>query len=214
MKLVIKTILGLFLIFGGLLFLSNFLEKKKTNEIIVISEKDKKITNDRIIKKANEIKNFINDKDKYNNEIVFLIDMKISSNKNRFFVYNLNKNEITIQGLVAHGSGSEKNKSNNGELFFSNENNSLCTSLGKYEIKNSYNGDFGKAYKLIGLDKTNSNAFLRNIVLHKYKSVPPNEQKREICLSYGCPMVNEVFFNKLEEIIDNSNKTILLYIYN
>ena len=67
--------------------------------------------------------------------------------------------------------------------------------------------------KLYGLDSTNNNALIRNIVLHKYDRVPYLEKDGNICNSYGCPMVNKNFFERLEKILDNSNKTILLEIY-
>lgn len=157
------------------------------------------------------IKKFVNSSSKYNTEIGFFIDMKIPSGKNRFFVYDLKNNKLLAKGLVGHGSGSETGIQ--GELQFSNVNNSLCTSLGKYAIGYSYKGSFGKAYKLYGLDKTNSNAFDRHVVLHHYSAVPLEEQVNEICNSYGCPMVNEHFFNAIEKIIDNSKKKIILTIY-
>lgn len=137
--------------------------------------------------------------------------MKIHSGKNRFFVYDLKSNAILDQGLVAHGSGSEI--ATKDELLFSNTPDSNCTSLGNYTIENSYFGKFGKAYKLIGLDKTNNNAFSRNIVLHKYSLMPYNEQNFRIINSLGCPMVNEKFYKRLEKIIDNSKSKIILKIY-
>ena len=136
--------------------------------------------------------------------------MKIHSGKNRFFVYDLIKKQVIDKGLVGHGSGSD---TGTGKLNFSNINNSRCTSLGKYSIGSSYKGQFGKAYKLHGLDASNDLAFERNIVLHKYEKVPYEEQENSICNSFGCPMVNEVFYNRLEKIIDNSEKEILLSIY-
>ena len=157
------------------------------------------------------IKDFLKKKPEYNSEIAFLVDMKIMSGKNRFFIYDLNKNEVVDQGLVAHGCGSETGKEN--QLKFSNTNNSLATSLGKYSIGESYQGQFGKAYKLYGLDTSNSNAFLRNIVLHKYTKMPYEEQESPVCNSYGCPMVNETYFKRIEKILDNSKKKILLEIY-
>ena len=39
-----------------------------------------------------------------NSGICFLVDMKISSGRNRFFVYDLQKDSIISVGLVAHGS--------------------------------------------------------------------------------------------------------------
>lgn len=158
-----------------------------------------------------EIVNLVNSSTKYNTEIGFFVDMSIPSSKNRFFIYNLKKNKIISKGLVSHGSGSETGIE--GKLKFSNIKNSLSSSLGKYTVGYTYKGTFGKAYKLYGLDKTNSNAFNRNIVLHQYASIPFQEQEDPICNSHGCPMVNERFFSEIEKAIDTSKKKIILSIY-
>ena len=158
-----------------------------------------------------EIRSFLGKTPKYNSDVVFFLDMKIESGKNRFFIYDLKHNKILHKGLVGHGFGSETGTY--GKLKFSNVKNSNCSSLGKYAIGGSYSGRFGKAYKLYGLDKTNSNAFDRNIVLHKYVDVPFEEQINPICNSLGCPMVNEKFFGVIEKKIDNSKKKIILVMY-
>lgn len=162
-------------------------------------------------KNVSEVREMIKSNSKYNTQVAFFINMKIYSGKYRFFVYDLKSNKIIDKGLVAHGSGSETEIKDS--LKFSNKVNSNCTSLGNYEIGNSYSGTFGKAYKLIGLDKTNNNAFARNIVLHKYDPMPFEEQQNPIVNSLGCPTVNKKFYEKLEKIIDNSNKIIILNIY-
>ncbi|MEZ0128954.1 putative sugar nucleotidyl transferase [Flavobacterium sp. LBUM151] len=77
----------------------------------------------------------------------------------------------------------------------------------------SYTGKFGKAYKLYGLDKTNNNAFKRDIVFHYYYDVPYNEKDGYICNSYGCPMVNKRYFQRIAKIIDASDSNILMRIY-
>jgi len=154
---------------------------------------------------------YLNQNQKYNQDVAFFIDMKILSGKNRFFVYDLKKDKIIDKGLVAHGSGSETGIE--GQLSFSNKPNSYQTSLGKYSIENSYKGQFGKANRLSGLDITNNNAKTRNIVLHKYDDVPYDEQDEPIANSLGCPMVNKMYFERIEKIIDNSKKNILLIIY-
>ena len=137
--------------------------------------------------------------------------MRIPSGKKRFFVYNLEKDSVEAAGLVAHGSGSYKGTS---ELFFSNKPNSNCTSLGKYKIGGSYNGKFGLAFKLYGLDNTNSNAFERFVVLHAHSCVPEEEvNPLPICESWGCPTVSPTFLTTLKEYIDSANKPILLWIY-
>ncbi|MES2575509.1 MAG: murein L,D-transpeptidase catalytic domain family protein [Bacteroidota bacterium] len=199
------------LIFIGAIFISfKFIDKVKTKnsaKILVLND----ASENRLQVQIKEVKKVIDANSKCNNEIAFFIDMKIPSGKNRFFVYDLKKEAIVDQGLVAHGSGSETGIQ--GKLKFSNTNNSLATSLGKYYIGSSYVGKFGKAYRLYGLDKTNSNAFDRAIVLHKYFDVPYEEQADYICNSYGCPMVNEKYFKRIESIIDNSKTNILLVIY-
>lgn len=165
----------------------------------------------RLTDHVSELKSILGTKGNYNTKIAFLVDMKIKSGKNRFFVYDLQNNQILDQGLVAHGSGSETGI--RGELKFSNIPNSNCTSLGRYSIEKSYTGIFGKAYRLNGLDESNSNALKRSVVLHKYSAVPYDEQEYYISNSHGCPMVNEVFFKRLEKIIDSSNSKIMLYVY-
>lgn len=162
-------------------------------------------------KQINEVKILIKSNSKYNRRFAFFIDMKVPSGKNRFFVYDLKTDKIIDKGLVAHGSGSETGIK--GKLKFSNIPNSLSTSIGKYYIGNSYQGKFGKAYKLYGLDQTNSNAFKRDIVFHYYYDVPYKEQNGYICNSYGCPMVNRKYFDRMSKIIDNSQSNILMSIY-
>ncbi|KQO21341.1 hypothetical protein ASF10_14595 [Flavobacterium sp. Leaf82] len=163
------------------------------------------------ISQINAVKKLVNSNSKYNNRIAFFIDMKIASGKNRFFVYDLKLNKIIDKGLVAHGSGSETKIK--GKLKFSNVPNSLSTSLGKYSIENHYTGKFGKAYKLYGLDTTNSNAFIRDIVFHYYFDVPYKEQDNYICNSYGCPMVNKRYFDRIAALIDHSKSNIVMSIY-
>jgi hypothetical protein len=171
----------------------------------------KKVIENRLSNHIKAINDFVNHSPEYNRYIAFFIDMRIHSGKNRFFVVDLSTKKVIDKGLVAHGSGSETGME--GELKFSNTNNSYCTSLGKYSIGKSYYGQFGKAYKLYGLDETNDNAFSRTIVLHKYETMPYEEQEQSICNSLGCPMVNERFYKRLEEIIDHSEKDIILEIY-
>ncbi|MEO6540104.1 MAG: murein L,D-transpeptidase catalytic domain-containing protein [Ferruginibacter sp.] len=147
----------------------------------------------------------------FNSRHCFLLDMRLPSGNNRFFVYNLDKDSVEIAGLVAHGSGVEDNIDT---PTFSNTPNSYCTSLGKYKIGNPYNGKFGLAYKLFGLDKTNSKAFDRFVVLHAHACVPNDEvAPLPICESWGCPTVSPAFLTQLKTYLDRSEEPILLWIY-
>lgn len=141
----------------------------------------------------------------------FLVDMSIHSGRSRFFVYDLETNRVIMAGLVSHGSC-------NGVFLdqakFSNAPGANCTSEGKYKIGEKYRGQYGKSYKLYGLESTNSNAYKRAIVLHAYSCIPDEEiYPRVTCNSSGCAGVSPAFFAKLSSIIDQSNKPIVLWIY-
>lgn len=147
----------------------------------------------------------------FNDAFCFLVDMRLPSGKNRFFVYDLHKDTVLLAGVVAHGCG---NRNFSPEPEFSNVNGSSCTALGRYRIGYPYKGQFGLAYKLYGLDSTNDQAFSRNIVLHSYGAVPEKETwPVPICNSRGCPMVSSGFLKMLQPLIDRSHKPVCLWIF-
>ena len=165
---------------------------------------------DRLKDKAVSLREFATNRG-YNKELCFLVDMSISSGKNRFFVYDMSKDSVLLEGLVAHGSCDKYFQLN---PAFSNTKECGCSSLGKYKIGNGYKGRFGLAYKLYGLDSSNSNAFVRNIVLHSYDCVPEQETDPvPICNSRGCPMISPGLLKQLTPIISQSKKTVLLWIF-
>jgi hypothetical protein len=159
--------------------------------------------------KAAAAKSFAQQKG-YNNTICFLVDMSLPSGQNRFFIYNLKKDTLQNSGLVTHG------RCNQYWLEGRKYGNTVgcgCTSLGRYKIGRSYNGRFGLAYKLYGLDKTNDKAFERFVVLHSHECVPETEVNDEICQSDGCPTVSPGFLQQLKPMIDKSEKPVLLWVY-
>lgn len=165
----------------------------------------------RLQNKASFAKQFVAQKG-FSNRYVFLIDMRLPSGKKRFFIYDLQKDSIIHAGLVAHGSC---NKRFLEAAQFSNEPQCGCSADGKYKVGEIYKGRFGKAFKLYGLDNTNNNAYQRYIVLHAYSCVPDEEvYPRPICNSLGCPMVSYQFLAMLTTIIEETEKPILLWIYN
>ncbi|UPQ76546.1 murein L,D-transpeptidase catalytic domain-containing protein [Chryseobacterium nepalense] len=162
------------------------------------------------VSRISEIKKFIKGKD-YNQDLAIFINFKIHSGKYRYFVYDLKNNKILQKAIVAHGDGSVVK--NSSALKFSNIDGSHQSSLGKYEIRESYSGKFGKAYRLDGLDDTNSNARSRAIVLHSYYYIPDRESSKPACLSFGCPMLSKKAFNETSKFINQSEKTIILYAF-
>lgn len=147
----------------------------------------------------------------FNTQFCFLIDMSLPSGSNRFFVYNLDKDSLADAGLVTHGRCNEDWLQGR---KFSNRVGGGCTSLGKYKVGTPYHGKFGLAYKLHGLDSTNSNAFKRFVVLHSHSCVPNGEvDPYPICQSDGCPTVSVAYLKKLAALIDGSKRPVLLYIF-
>ena len=147
---------------------------------------------------------------KMSNTYCILIDMALPSNKKRMYVYQLSNDSLLTKGLVAHGNC---NTSFLKEAEFSNTPECGCSALGKYKIGYKYNGQFGEAFKLYGLDSSNSNAFKRFIVLHSYSCVPNEETDYPICNSLGCPMVSPNFLTEIKTYIQLTNKPILLWMF-
>lgn len=144
-------------------------------------------------------------------QICFLIDMKRPSGKKRFFIYNLQSQAVLDAGLVAHGSCNTRFLRN---ASFSNVPGCGCSSVGKYKVGIRYKGQFGQAYKLHGLDSTNSNAFSRYVVLHAYDCVPDEEvHPLPICNSLGCPMLSYKFLEKVQGYVSQSKKPVLMWVF-
>jgi hypothetical protein len=191
---------------------STVIQHSKANSFAFTETRSKDNTETllRLYQRSLQARHFVNARG-FNSKHCFLLDMRLPSGSNRFFVYNLDKDSVEIAGLVAHGSGIGNNTDT---TTFSNTPNSYCTSLGRYKIGNSYNGKFGLAYKLYGLDKTNSKAFDRFVVLHAHACVPNDEvAPSTICESWGCPTVAPAFLTQLKTYLDRSEEPILLWIY-
>ena len=184
-------------------------EKLDFTELQSLISKEYEIPESRI----SELKTYLKGK-KYNQNTAVFIDFKIPSNKFRFFIYDLQNDKILEKGLVAHGSGSVINPEKSGtELTFSNVENSYQSSLGKFEIANSYVGNFGKSYRLKGLEKSNNLAMKRAIVIHSLSCVGDEEQENLLCLSLGCPMLSPKFLETVAKYIDASKNPIILYAF-
>ena len=165
---------------------------------------------ERVIRHADALKLYAKSNG-YDTEYAFIINMGMRSNTKRFFIVNLESMCVEKSGLVAHGKGDEKSYTGNRQ--YSNDAGSNCTSLGKYRIGKSYNGFFGLAYKMYGLDKSNNKARDRNIVLHSMHCIPEFPGDRPICVSEGCPAVADSFLPEIKKIIDHAKRPVLLWIY-
>jgi hypothetical protein len=159
-----------------------------------------------------------NKKNKLNQDFAILIDMKIHSGRNRFFVYDFKKNEILKSGLVSHGccnspwTGDESKE----KPVFSNVGESHCSSLGKYKIGKRGWSSFGihVNYKMHGLESSNSNALKRLIVLHSWDAVDDQETYPVgTPEGWGCPAISNDFMRYLDRKLKGTKIPVLLWVY-
>lgn len=149
-------------------------------------------------------------KNGYDTSYAFLSNMGMLSSKKRFFVVNLVTMKIEEAGLVAQGRGRGLSRY---DKQYSNQYGSKCTSLGRYKIMKKYKGCYGEAYRMAGLDSSNNNAYIRNVVLHAMGCIPDKESTMPACISEGCPAVSPNFLVSLKKIIDTRKKPVLLWIF-
>jgi hypothetical protein len=150
-----------------------------------------------------------------NTQYCFLVDFSIHSGKNRFFVWDFANDTIRYESLCCHGYGM---KSTQTKPVFSNVEGSYCSSLGKYRMGARSYSQYGinVHYKMHGLDKINSNAFKRWVVLHSHTPVPDHEiypGHLPLGWSQGCPVINNDIMRKVDTLLKNAKKPILLWIY-
>jgi len=153
-----------------------------------------------------------------NTGFCILIDMSIHSGKERFIVWDFNKNSIIRQGLVSHGCGNEPWGADytKEEPVFSNTPESHLSSLGKYAIGSRAWSNWGihVKYWLKGLESTNSNAVKRVIVLHGWDDVSDNPTfPNGTPEGWGCPAVSNNMMKYLDSLLKNEPKQTLFWIY-
>ncbi len=156
---------------------------------------------------------------KLNTDFYILIDMSNHSGKERLFVYDFKTDSILLSGLCSHGCGESlwgKDLTKNSPSF-SNIPNSHLSSLGKYKIGNRGYSNWGIHinYRIHGLEKTNNNAFKRDIVLHSWEKISDTEIfPKGTPEGWGCPAVSNNTMKKLDKLLHYSKKPILLWIKN
>ena len=153
-----------------------------------------------------------------NTEFCILIDMKIHSGLNRFFVWNFKKDTITNQFLVGHGCCNNPWNQDKSKLNpqFSNRDGSHCSSLGKYKLGAREFSEWGVHIKYVmhGLEPTNSNAASRVIVFHSWDRVSDKEVYPEgTAEGWGCPTISNNSFKIIDPLLKSSTKPVLMWIY-
>lgn len=144
-----------------------------------------------------------------NKDIMTVIDFSLASTEKRLVVIDLAHKKVLYNTLVSHG----KNSGENYAVNFSNQQESLKSSLGFFVTENTYNGENGYSLVLNGLEEgINNNAKARYVVMHgaDYCSAGTIASLGRLGKSYGCPAVPREFAGPIINTIKDGT---LLYIY-
>ena len=105
----------------------------------------------------------------YNQHVVLLWDLSIHSGCRRFVVWNIAENRVEHAFLASHGSGSRLSHVPSAYAKVSNADGSHLSSMGRALVAERYVGRYGVAYRLDGLEESNSALRERCVVLHGWR---------------------------------------------
>jgi hypothetical protein len=144
-----------------------------------------------------------------NKNIITIVDFSLPSTEERLFVIDIANRKLLYKCLTSHGKNSGKNFATS----FSNEPESLKSSLGFFITAETYNGKHGYSLKLDGLEKgINDNARAREIVIHgaDYVSEKYIKQVGRLGRSWGCLALPP---DILKEVVAKISNGSCLFIY-
>ncbi|HEX2763056.1 MAG TPA: murein L,D-transpeptidase catalytic domain family protein [Allosphingosinicella sp.] len=131
-------------------------------------------------------------------DVVGITDFSRPSREPRFYLLDTGSGRITSH-LVAHGRGSDPDHSGYLERF-SNAIGSEASSHGGYVTGDFYQGKYGRSLRLAGLDRSNSNAETRAIVVHHAWYAEPEQlaEHGKLGRSEGCFALP---YNSLQQVL-------------
>lgn len=142
---------------------------------------------------------------------VAIVDYTKPSTERRFYLIDLKTGRVQ-KYYGAHGIGSGNSKD---ATTFSNVKDSRQTSLGIYLTGDTYYGKYGKTLRMYGLQKSNDQSYMRDIVLHGawyvgedfINSLNPKTKQPfgRLGVSWGCPAVSTAIAQKIIPILQGGS---------
>ena len=152
-------------------------------------------------------------KEGYNTEVALFVDLARHSGRCRFVVWDFVHDRAILVAPVSHGSGSRESHVRSAYARLSNEDGSHLSSVGRALVAERYEGRYGVAYRLDGLDATNSNLRPRCVVLHGWEHTTSYPIFPFATVgSWGCPVLSRKMMRRVDEILE-SKRGVVLYMF-
>lgn len=146
----------------------------------------------------------------YNTRVALFVDLSRHSGRRRFVAWDMARMVPIFTCPVSHGSGSERSHVRSAYARFSNEDGSHLSSLGRAVVAERYEGRYGVAYRLDGLEATNSNLRSRCVVLHGWEHTTSYPVwPRATVGSFGCPVLSRRMMARVDELLRQEKGVIL-----
>ncbi|MBQ5710216.1 MAG: murein L,D-transpeptidase catalytic domain family protein [Alistipes sp.] len=146
----------------------------------------------------------------YNRRIALFVDVSRHSGRRRFVVWDFESQRAILACPVSHGSGSSMSHQRSAYASLSNEDGSHLSSLGRALVAERYEGRYGIAYRLDGLDASNSNLRPRCVVLHGWEHTTSYPiWPRATVGSFGCPVLSRRRMAEVDALLMNESGVVL-----
>ena len=146
----------------------------------------------------------------YNDRVVLLWDLSLHSGRRRFVVWDVERDCMLHAFVASHGSGSKRRRVPSIYAKVSNEDGSHRSSEGFALVAERYEGRYGVAYRLDGLQESNSEMRKRCIVLHGWSYTPSFPiWPLPVVGSWGCPVLSRRAMRLIDDILQRNQRVIL-----
>lgn len=163
----------------------------------------------RVRERASRLHEFCSERG-YNTRIALFVDLSHHSGRRRFVVWDFESQRAILACPVSHGSGSSKSHQRSAYASLSNEDGSHLSSLGRALVAERYEGRYGIAYRLDGLDASNSNLRPRCVVLHGWEHTASYPiWPRATVGSFGCPVLSRRRMAEVDALLMNESGVVL-----
>ena len=163
----------------------------------------------RVAERAEELLTFCREKG-YNTHVALFVDLSRHSGRRRFVVWDFERGEPLFCSPVSHGSGSVRSHVRSAYARLSNDDGSHLSSVGRALVAERYEGRYGVAYRLDGLDATNSNLRSRCVVLHGWEHTTSYPiWPIATTGSFGCPVLSRPMMKRVDALLREQRNVVL-----